>query len=193
MAEKKKTRKEKKEINKKMWREMSQESRELIREEKQIIITSLIHDDELEWQDKFLEGVKAGLNIAEAVKACGKYHDFVYKEFDDNPEFKTAYARARDIANDKRAEQIVEMHSKEPRTIYDAQQNEVYDKTDIMWRKAREDSMKWLLAVRDPAKFGNNARLQAELTGKDGAALGATIVVSEQELLEAKRKLEEVE
>jgi hypothetical protein len=165
MEKQKLTRKEKKEINKKLWQNATSEARSLVKSERKEIITSLRADDELTWQEKFLEAIKLGLNMAECANACAKGLGDIYDEFDENEDFNKRYARAREIANDLKAEFLETINEEPPREGFDAQGNKFYDKTELQWRKAKEDTTKWILAIRDPKKFGNNSKVDTTVSG----------------------------
>jgi len=159
------TREEKSEINKKNWQENILKARALTKLEKEAAIKTIKEDDSVEWQDKFVEAIKLGLNMIEAAKASTKGLDSVYRLLDDDEKFKKDYTHARLIADENKASFLEEMQNEEPRTIYDPQGNAIYDKTDLMWRKAKEDTTKWLLAIRDPAKYGTNSKIDANISG----------------------------
>jgi hypothetical protein len=165
MEEQKLTRKEKKEINKKLWQDSANKARALVKNERKEIIASLREDDELTWQDKFLEAIKLGLNMVECANACAKGLGDIYKEFDENEDFNKNYTRAREISNDLKAEFLEAINEEPPREGFDAQGNKFYDKTELQWRKAKEDTTKWLLSIRDPKKFGNNSKVDATVSG----------------------------
>lgn len=164
MKKQKLTRKEKKEINKKLWRDATNEARALIKSERKEIIASLRDDDDLTWQDKFLEGIKLGLNMVECANACAKGLGCIYEEFDENEDFNKKYTRARKISNDVKAEFLEAINEEPPREGFDAMGNKFFDKTELQWRKAREDTTKWLLAIRDPKKFGNNSKVDTNVS-----------------------------
>jgi len=185
------TRKEKSEANKAAWSDSAMKARALTKYEKDSIALSLREETSLDSKEKFIEAVKLGLNLVEATKAAGIGIHTVYDLIEEDKEFNKSYTRARDIANELKLDFLQEMQNQEPQKIVDAQGNMIYDVTELKWRSGVESIAKWVLSVRDPKRFGNNSRLQAELTGKDGAALGRTIVVTEKELNEAKARLEE--
>ena len=75
---------------------------------------------------------------------------------DDHDEFRTKYARARQIGAEARAEEcndIVKDATPETATL----------------ARLRWDNARWQAKVGNPARFGD--KLQAELTGKDGGAI----------------------
>ena len=189
MTEEKLTRKQKREINKATWRELSREARALSKKEREEVIKEIRNCD-LDWRDKYLEALQMGLSIAEAASASKKGLNYIYAERRSNEEFDNEHTRAREISNDLKAEAIEAMNEETPREGIDAQGNRFYDKTELQWRKAKEDSAKWLLSVRDPKRFGTQ-RVSAELTGKDGADLNTAkmFVVTQEELDKAAEKI----
>jgi len=158
MTKEKLTRKEKSEINKRKWQENILKARALTKAEKEDAISTIRNDKEMEWREKFIEAIKLGLNMVQCATAARVGLDKVYKGFDEDEEFNKSYTHAREIADLNKAEFLEEMQNEAPREIYDAQGNKIYDKTELEWRKAKEATTKWLLAIRNPKKYGNTAR-----------------------------------
>lgn len=78
---------------------------------------------------------------------------FQWLEKPEHAAFTQQYARAREIGDEKDADEIRAIADKKPE-----------DQVEATWQKTRIDARKWLLAKRLPKKYGD--RQQVEHTGK---------------------------
>ena len=141
-------------------------------------------------QERFIECIEAGFTMLEAQSRSKFYlkQHYVLMNEDDNY-FKT-FTRAREIADENLVENLMTEAFTEPKTIYDAQQNTIYDKTELQWRQNKESTVKYLLSVRNAKRYGTT-RIDQQVSGPNGVPLnGATVVVTQAELDAATMDLE---
>ena len=103
-----------------------------------------------------------------------------YRWIDTDEALCQRYARAKQAQMQVLADQIVDLADTEricqKVTMKADGSREVVILDQVERTKLQIDSRKWLLSKLDPKKYGD--RVSQELTGKDGAPLGITIVSS---------------
>lgn len=91
----------------------------------------------------------------------------------DKEGFSSQYTRARDVALDLMAEEILEISDTpqigEKTKIFEDGSKEINEGDMIEHRRLRVDSRKWYLSKLAPKKYGD--RISQEITGKDGGPI----------------------
>lgn len=97
----------------------------------------------------------------------------------DQPEFATRYARAREERADFWADQIVQISDDGSNDTYELDDGSKKVEHDHIQRsRLRVDTRKWLMARMAPKRYGEFQR--TELTGADGGALKIVVNFGEK-------------
>ena len=116
-----------------------------------------------ELADSICERVAAGEYLAVICRDLGVGLRTVYDWRDTNPEFSASLAHAREDGEDALVVKTLE-EIDEPAAMTMTQFGEKVDSGDVALRKLRLDARLKVLAVWNPKKWGQNARI--EHTGK---------------------------
>jgi len=104
----------------------------------------------------------------------------IYKWLNDFPEFAKKYAHARELQAERMLEEIfaiADETSNDTITVMRGEmETEVANNEWINRSRLRVDTRKWAMSKLAPKKYGE--RVQTELCGPDGGAVGITIVSS---------------
>lgn len=153
-------RKEKKELNKKIFAEMQKKARKEHNEK-----NKAEKIEEKKWSPEFIESILDQIADGKALKHICKENGVAFRNFyrklNQDEELQKKYEEAVKIsaANDFDEMQIIAQT--QPRTIFDAQGNEVYDKSDIDYKKLQLDNHKWRLSRKD-RKYSDKLELSGD-------------------------------
>lgn len=200
MTEKKMTRKEKSILNKKNHAQAQRKATEELKEiENNTISKFTIEIEEIlknidkisiyneDLADVIIKLLKSGMSLKKICSIDGMpSKTVVYSWIYENEDFSDKYTRARQAQIDIEFEELQNIAEEKPREIVDAQANLVYDKSDLAWRQQRIDVRKWRLSKLRPDKYGDRIHQQI-----DGTIRTQTIVLTEDEINDAKSKIED--
>ena len=178
--ERKELKEAKKQANRELHMKQQQEAQKLHRD----WVNSLKYELELSGDrvEDVLLYIAKGVGTGRACKEVGISVSSVYKRRDEDEDYANRLVRAREEGNDFEFEQTIELAEEAPNKIYDAQGNEIFDRTHIQWKQQVIDVKKWRLAIKDPKKYSSSSRLQAELSGPNGGPIQNNISITQEEI-----------
>jgi hypothetical protein len=95
----------------------------------------------------------------------------IYRWQEDDADFATSIAHARNIGHDAIAEDCLTLADKEPLEVFDEAGNKRYDPGSIAWRKMQIETRVKLLAKWNPRKYGD----KTILAGDDAAPIAVEV------------------
>jgi hypothetical protein len=139
---------EKKIINQKKHAELQAKARKKLKEEKK--------PDKIDakvWSPEFIESIldqvaegKYLKHICEENRVAFRWF---YKKIYEDEELTKQYEEAKRISAALDFDRLDEIAEERPREIVDAQNNKVFDRSDIEWKKVRMDCIKYRLPRKD--------------------------------------------
>ena len=107
----------------------------------------------------------------------------LFKWLDENPSFSERYARAKEVAMEAMADEMLTIADDSRRDSklivgHDGEAIEVPDHDHIQRARLRVDTRKWLMSKLAPKKYGD--RIQQDLTNSDGSLVGLSLAQLKQ-------------
>ena len=116
-----------------------------------------------------------GRPLVRIVEDVGVSVPSVYRWLDAHPEFREAYARAREDQADTLADEIIQISDDASNdSATDEDGNPVTNHENIQRSKLRVDTRKWVASKLRPKKYGDKQQL--EHSGPDGKPLNLTVL-----------------
>tara|TARA_R110000787_G_scaffold285990_1_gene402997 strand:+ start:113 stop:628 length:516 start_codon:yes stop_codon:yes gene_type:complete len=159
MTEKKLTRKEKSEINKRLHAEITKERAcPDIHVEKE-------PETQAEQKALFCELIAQCVSIDKAARRVGVNHRFIYEWLDEDEEFSKDYTRARERQADHLVGEIIQISDDGEGDLISDENGERVNHEVVARSRLRVDSRKWIAAKLRPRTYGDSTKIDATVSG----------------------------
>ena len=131
-----------------------------------------------ELADALLEQIADGMSLVKSCKELGISTPLVFRWIDDDEDFRSKYAKAREAQAEKLADEIVSIADETEVTSVVTPEGVVdfkLDATAVARNRLRVDARKWVASKLLPKKYGD--KVQQEVTGADGGPIQTSITV----------------
>lgn len=135
--------------------------------------------------DGIFQSIAEGMPVRGACKEAKITAFTLFNWLDSKPGLSDRYARAKELAMEKMADEILTIGDNNTRdekfiTDYNGKVIPVADNDYIQRSKLRVDTRKWLMSKLAPKKYGD--KVQQQITGADGKDLPISLVIGEKKV-----------